>query len=403
MIKNFLYNKDINQVKNTDLNGQNVFENRSGTACPKRRMSMNNVRLYPILFFLVWLPVGCAVTGIQSVSTDYSESYSDPDAYFLEAVRNNNIITVMRFVEEQFVHVDTEDSYRWTALMYAVQHNQAGMAEYLLLKGANPNHRGYQGRTALSIALNHDYTVMTDLLLAYDVDLSLRYDNNFSPLLMAAYLGNSRLVGKMAGKGADLNSQNDEGTTALMMAVRDHHLSLLAALLSLGANPNIRDNKGRTSLHWAVSENDPDVVKQLIDAGADTDVQNDDMAHTPLMQAVYWGYEDMALYLIKDARAGLNFQDKNGMTGLMLAIYYNRINLVPLFIEKGAELDRQDKTGRSALMLAIDLNQTDAAARLIRAGANADLADHKGDTARKRIEYRGDAELIQLLEAPLSN
>ncbi len=122
-------------------------------------------------------------------------------------------------------------------------------------------------------------------------------------------------VTKLLDDGADANTRDpDSGLTILMIAAGQGDSQLTRLLLDAGADPLAVDSRGGASvLHKAVQGGSLDVVRQLVEAGAFVDSVAATTGHTPLMDALWFKYPDIAGYLL-DQGAGLNLSTHYGFS-----------------------------------------------------------------------------------------
>ncbi len=98
-------------------------------------------------------------------SDDYREKATMSKGDFLDAARSGNLEKVKHAIENCDMPIDVVDSANETALYDACRNNRYKVTEYLLSKGANPNHLNNRGNHALIIATSHNRKEMVSLLL----------------------------------------------------------------------------------------------------------------------------------------------------------------------------------------------------------------------------------------------
>jgi ankyrin repeat protein len=107
-------------------------------------------------------------------------------------------------------------------------------------------------------------------------NMSHRNDWNRTPLMYAAYFGETELVRSMLARGADPDAEDTNERTALMAASIQGHTEVVELLLKAGANPNKKDSpSGGTALMAAIAANNPDIVRLLCTHGADPSIKAD--------------------------------------------------------------------------------------------------------------------------------
>ena len=143
-----------------------------------------------------------------------------------------------------------------TALIGAVRRGDAGMAGFLLERGAQVMQPNRLGETPGLLAVRAGDTAMVRTLLAH----GLKPDATTFATRVTYLL--TRLA-----KG--------EGIPPLLIeAVQTGHPEVVQVLLEGGANPDIQDPQGRTPLYWAAATNHGDIVKLLIVHKANRDIRD---------------------------------------------------------------------------------------------------------------------------------
>lgn len=104
--------------------------------------------------------------------------------------------------------------------------------------------------------------------------------DGYSPLILACYYGNIKVVSFLIDKINSVNGSSQYGS-ALMAAVVKGNLDVVKLLLDKNADPNITDNKGVSALHYAVMFKNIEITKVLIEAKADKNIK-DNNGKSPL-------------------------------------------------------------------------------------------------------------------------
>ncbi len=126
-----------------------------------------------------------------------------------------------------------------TPLMWATRCLQPRLAEFLLSKGARWNLRGEGGMFALACPFQPD-------LLVPDRQIEC--------------------IRLLVRRGAQLNDQTDYGSTPLMQAAWYGNTEGAEELLRLGANPRLRDELDRSAAMVAFERGFDDLAKTLMEA-----------------------------------------------------------------------------------------------------------------------------------------
>ncbi len=140
--------------------------------------------------------------------------------------------------------------------------------------------------TALMNAINKQDAALVKQLIAKGATVNELEPNGDAPLIMASYKGYTEIVRLLLEAGADVGVL-DPGmkATALHAAAYAGHASAAKLLVEYGIDIDKQGPyNGYTALHDATWQNNLDVVKLLIDSGADLTIQSND-GQTPLQFA----------------------------------------------------------------------------------------------------------------------
>jgi ankyrin repeat protein len=134
----------------------------------------------------------------------------------------------------------------------------------------------------------------------------------------------------------------DELTLSIMQLDTEQ----MAHLLKSGAAVNIVDD-GHTPLQWAASAGNHDAVKALLQHGADPNLSGEPNSTTALHFAADVSAE--MVELLCSAGAQPNSRNDIGMTPVMVAAKFGRLDIVKLLVKYGALLDVYDNHIRGPL------------------------------------------------------
>lgn len=196
-----------------------------------------------------------------------------------------------------------------------------------------------------------------------------------------------------------MEQTDQEGMAAIHLAVRNGHTGMLKVMIQKGIEVNLTEDlpgkAGATPLHEACAWGCAEAVKMLMAAGADDtlkDVDGKTPAHYAVRKIRGFGRE-----LTGQERADLlkelvhvDIPGEDGNTPLLLLWDIGDIQkLLPILIEKGADVNRVNRQGQTLMMLRTDKNTVK---ELLRAGADFDKADDHGNTALHYALESGNGE-----------
>ena len=122
--------------------------------------------------------------------------------------------------------------------------------------------------TPLMVAAFNGNEVVARVLIQHGANMHARDRRGYTPLHWAALNGFESVVRLLISKGFERNSRSNFGWTALMQAATKGHTAVVRALLDAGDDPNMATNDGWTALHKAVANVHVETVAMLLEAGA---------------------------------------------------------------------------------------------------------------------------------------
>ena len=266
----------------------------------------------------------------------------DPSGRDLRAaIAVGDVRTARTFLMRNRRLLNTTNISRRTLLHIAAQFNSAAAVRLLASFGAFTFVRDANGDTPLELGVwASSHAAVTSLIAAGSAvdEGNFRAQRGWSPVHIAAYLGDIRMLQILAGSGADLDAPAASGNAALHVAAGTavHGAATIDALLNMHASISARNGRHQTALHVAAVRGNVEAVRTLVQRGAD-----------------------------RDAR------DAYGATPLALAARHSRSNVVSALLQAGADTNAQSAAGRTPLVEALEASSDDSVAlALLAAGAD---------------------------------
>jgi ankyrin repeat protein len=288
-----------------------------------------------------------------------------------------------------------------TALAWAVFLDLPDLAAKLMEAGANVNTVGEYGETPLTLALANGDAPLASKLLKAGADPKATRWNGETALMIAAGAGSVEGVKLLLDAGVDVNgAEPRRGQNALMWAAAEGHPDVVDFLIQRGAKVNAATQSGYTALAFAAMKNDAPSVQHLIQAGANPNYTLPDKDETKMLTLAGSYKSHAAAIALLDGGANPNLADRKGLTPLHLAAEAGAVDLVRKLLSKGANLnartypaakvsaDSLDKNlflfafsgEQTPLLLAAKYNRVDVMRVLIEAGADTKAKSQDGTT-----------------------
>lgn len=159
-----------------------------------------------------------------------------------------------------------------TPLIEAAKTRDLGTVRLLLDHGSNVNAVDKMGGTALTEASLRGSTEIAEFLIQRGADVNHRTNRfGYTPLILASMRPYPSTIRLLIASKADINAKDASGSTALMWAAYSDYMQTdpVRELLAAGGDPAIVNNFGETAATWAARRGQTSVVALLNgDAGA---------------------------------------------------------------------------------------------------------------------------------------
>eukprot|EP00803_Ostreobium_quekettii_P011010 evm.model.scf_1421.1 EVM.evm.TU.scf_1421.1 scf_1421:6275-18096(-) len=246
---------------------------------------------------------------------------------------------VLRLLLDAGADIDAQGQSGFTALAAAVEANELSAVRFLLKAGADTEIQTESKKdTPLTLAVFNGHGVsMVTALLDAGANVDGRRIGRWTPLMIAAHLGDAPVSRLLIERGADVNARGSLGTTPLIRAAVSGSVAVIGILLDAGARTEDKAfQSGNTALLMAAWLGHTRAVRQLIERGADAFALS-----TLGLTGLHWaaefpGNQDI-LEIFIDEGIDIDAKTDFGVTALNLAALHGNIENVKYLLEKGAD------------------------------------------------------------------
>lgn len=192
---------------------------------------------------------------------------------FFTLVKSRNVNEARDLADGYQVNVNAIDGYTgFTPLIQAVRNQDSKMVEYLLTistidVNAVDEKKYMFPPISHAVQMNNPALVTQLLNGGANVNAPAKNQRNYfnTPLMIAAWGGNLKIVQILVEAGACVNQQDKgNGFTALIKAVFQNQPDIVQCLLKHGADKSISSFEGKTALDYAYEKNDGNRYAEII-------------------------------------------------------------------------------------------------------------------------------------------
>lgn len=320
------------------------------------------------------------------------------------AVQNNSLEIVIFLIENGF-DIDSQDSYKHTALNIACTLGYVDIIKYLLSQQANPYIANAKDGRPLDIAVQKGYLEIVELLFVYEEDVNKIMSNGVTLFVIAVINNHIPVAEFLINKGANPTLLLPSDMTAIEFAIQRSSLDMIKFLHQRYQNLFDSDEN---IFHYLkllehllfkmphVRNNRKDVFLFLISLIKNKNYQDRDSGETFLIAAIKCQYFD---YIVDIATSSnINIQDKSGLSPLLYATALNFLGALPLLIKLGADINVfQPSTGDTPLIVAAQNGYEVIVELLCLRRAKINLQDKKGFTALITAAQNGCLNVVKIL------
>lgn len=127
----------------------------------------------------------------------------------------------------------------------------------------NLNQTGSEQADNLIDAVSNIDLISLNVLLSEGASIDTVDQDGNTPLMIAAKIGNPRIVKILLAHNPDLNKKNNVGNTALMIASENGQAFIVEQLIAKGADTNAKNAMGFTSLEIAKRNGHAAIIELL--------------------------------------------------------------------------------------------------------------------------------------------
>ncbi|MFP4364222.1 MAG: ankyrin repeat domain-containing protein [Spirochaetia bacterium] len=234
--------------------------------------------------------------------------------------------------------LNKRDESGYTDLMKMAKAGDLAACKELVKNGADLAAKSPSGWTAFAVAAFAGQVPVMEYLKDQGAELDLR-DNANEPLIhQLVHEGKEQAVGFLLENGVSPDTlRKEDNWTPLMVAAGVGEVSIAQMLLQAGADPNKIDTRDIGALHTAAGDNDTELMQLLIDHGADVNLSVD-VAFTPLHLAARDNRTE-AVKLLIEKGADVNAGAEKNWTPLHPCGETNSLDAVKILLDAGADPD----------------------------------------------------------------
>ncbi|MEI8054813.1 MAG: ankyrin repeat domain-containing protein, partial [bacterium] len=281
--------------------------------------------------------------------------------------------TIKAVIKSSNIH--NTDEKGMSAIMYAAANNNIGVVSQLLETNLTSNEAQY----ILNWAAVNNYNEIVDIVLA---------------------------------RGADINQRDSAGKSALIYAAENNHPNIALKLLE---KSQFSPNEAEHILNWAIVNDYDEIIKAVIKNSKINNIgaimyaaannhkginEQDSNGATALILAAQNGHLDTVKALLQNQNVDVNKHTKDGATALIFAAQNGYLDIVNTLLKnQKVEIDKPANNGATALILAASNNHPDIVEALLQNSRTVTINKQNinGTTALMYAAQKGYLDIVNTL------
>jgi ankyrin repeat protein len=283
------------------------------------------------------------------------------------------------------------------------------LLQTLIHKGIDTSIRDCSGRTILHILCKESVekaeidfvkmkNIIQELIEKHGLDVNLRDNLGFTPIMYACEYGNCDLIEILIGLNGDININDEKGVTCMLLAIVNGFKNVVELLLK--HNFDLRSSFC-SYLIDAAYLNELDIVRILIKAGCDVNNTKYDV-NSSVLNALWAACEksnvEIAKVLLENG-ASVIINQEEGLTALhcVCMSQFECLELVYLLVEFNNPLNLKTKNGETPLFLACSSGHTQIVEYLLKHKVNPNECSSNCISCFRQAIIKTHKDIVKLL------
>jgi len=181
---------------------------------------------------------------------------------FFKAIELDDVNEVKKEEYKQYLIANTKSKYGNSALVYAIQENSQKVFTYLSQStDFNVNNENNSGENPLMMAAYMGNAKLVKFLV--ENRKAVVNKDGWSPIHYAAIRGDLEIMNSLINAGANIEALSPNESTPLMYAARYGHIRVVKLLLDKGADLSAVNNQDLTPIDFAKMYNQSEIARGL--------------------------------------------------------------------------------------------------------------------------------------------
>ncbi|XP_046557347.1 serine/threonine-protein phosphatase 6 regulatory ankyrin repeat subunit A-like [Haliotis rubra] len=271
--------------------------------------------------------------------------------YILHCASIGGNVEIIEYLLSQGVDdINSKGQLGATPVMMAAQKVRREAFGLLVSRGSDPAVVDENNDSLLHHACSGGCVDIVEYVMSVSrIDINRRGQHGLTPIMMAAYKGNSLAFHALAEVQCDMSLKSDSNLNIFHIACISGNVEIVEYLMSNGADMHLEGGEhDRTPISMAAMRGHRVVFDLLVKEGCcitDVDADSNNILH----HAVIGGNKEIVEYLLANEIFDINSPGQFLRTPVMMAAENGRKPVFELLVKKGCDLTLVDESGNNIL------------------------------------------------------
>lgn len=284
-----------------------------------------------------------------------------------------------------------------TPIMYACLHGNKEMFDWLIEHGAKISDPNDINNLTLNYAIIGGNLDILEELLKQSYSINVYFTNGLTPLHQASYQNKEQLVDFLLENGADVNAKtnNNYQATPLQLAIFANNQRIIQKLLTKNPDLYIKDAQGSDAILYAINLNHTEILQMFLNNIGQINNSGNTWEDLYLHQACRSNAQMVQMLI--NSGSDINKKSEAGDTPLMFSLQSDSLDAFNMLIKAGADIHAINNSGKNAVFMTCESNKIEALKILLGQNPEINIIDQKSQTPLIVASMKGYEEIVALL------
>lgn len=272
-------------------------------------------------------------SNIKNIDINSSDKLGRNFFHFAVITNDTNLLNSL-YQKNKNKLADTTDFREHALIHYACIYDATASLNWLILKGAQSNHKNTKGETIAHYAVRHGSAQLLKVLFNNNIELDLPDENGIYPIHLAIMQGYADKLIFLLDKKINTEQCTEDGNANHFVHLAAHHgqLKILELLHQAGYELNSSNEQGLYPFHLAAYHGHSKIVTYLLNNGSSVNQKTEHKNFTTVMHLATEQGQLTVLKALKSSQPDYLMPDHKGLLPVHIAVIRGKVECLEWLI-----------------------------------------------------------------------